>query len=110
MYDDFRRTKPWDIGSDSFFRYNFVPGGVFRLKQNNYYHYRKYALLSILNAVHCTEQTHAPWLMKINFMNSHMVNKEISLFQFLLPNTSPVIQDVGKVSEMNHRNVYNIAK
>jgi hypothetical protein len=33
MYDDFRRTIPWDIGSDSFFRYNFVPGGVFRLKK-----------------------------------------------------------------------------
>jgi hypothetical protein len=33
-HDDFRRTIPWAIGSDSFFKYNFVPGGVFRLKQN----------------------------------------------------------------------------
>jgi hypothetical protein len=33
MQDDFRRTIPWAIGRDSFFRYNFVPGGVFRLKQ-----------------------------------------------------------------------------
>jgi hypothetical protein len=32
-HDDFSRTIPWATGRDSFFRYTFVPGGVFRLKQ-----------------------------------------------------------------------------
>jgi hypothetical protein len=54
------------------------------------YHYRQYALLSVLNNVHGTKQNHVAWLtFQINVMVTKYKLNVNSLYTFLPSNTCP---------------------